>query len=81
MGRKYGHITKNGTGLVTYALSPHEQKAFPFLLKKVIPNTLRRFSGKWPVLLVPMGVFYWTKWAGAKSEYYNSKEYLAEHPE
>ncbi|XP_060070231.1 cytochrome b-c1 complex subunit 8-like [Ylistrum balloti] len=81
MGRKLGLITKTkGSGLVTYALSPHEQKAYANVFKKIIPNTIRRFRGKWPVFSIPFLVYYWADWAQKRRAYYETKEYLAEHP-
>ncbi|XP_033731583.1 cytochrome b-c1 complex subunit 8-like [Pecten maximus] len=82
MGRKFGLITNTkGSGIVTYALSPHEQKAYANVWTKVVPNSLRRLRGKWPVFIIPFAVYYWAQAAQAKRAYFETKEYLAEHPE
>lgn len=43
MGQHFGELAKI-RGLVTYKLSPFEQKAFAGVIKKGVPNTLRRIA-------------------------------------
>lgn len=42
MGLHFGELAKI-RGLITYKLSPHEQRAFAGALSHGIPNTFRRF--------------------------------------
>lgn len=44
MGREFGNLTRI-RHVITYSLSPFEQRAFPNLLSKGIPNVLRRTRG------------------------------------
>lgn len=41
MGREFGHLTRM-RHVITYSLSPFEQRAFPHYFTKGIPNVLRR---------------------------------------
>lgn len=41
MGKHFGELAKV-RGLITYKLSPFEQKAFAGVMKSGIPNTVRR---------------------------------------
>lgn len=41
MGREFGHLTRV-RHVITYSLSPFEQRAFPHYFSKGIPNVLRR---------------------------------------
>ncbi|XP_007520001.1 cytochrome b-c1 complex subunit 8 [Erinaceus europaeus] len=41
MGRQFGHLTRM-RHVITYSLSPFEQRAFPHYFSKGIPNVLRR---------------------------------------
>lgn len=41
MGRQFGHLTRV-RHVITYSLSPFEQRAFPHYFSKGIPNVLRR---------------------------------------
>ncbi|KAG8507825.1 Cytochrome b-c1 complex subunit 8 [Galemys pyrenaicus] len=41
MGREFGHLTRM-RHVISYSLSPFEQRAFPHYFSKGIPNVLRR---------------------------------------
>ena len=41
MGREFGHLMRM-RHVITYSLSPFEQRAFPHYFSKGIPNMLRR---------------------------------------
>ncbi|XP_059999563.1 cytochrome b-c1 complex subunit 8 isoform X1 [Lagenorhynchus albirostris] len=41
MGREFGHLMRM-RHVITYSLSPFEQRAFPHYFSKGIPNVLRR---------------------------------------
>lgn len=41
MGRQFGRLTRM-RHVITYSLSPFEQRAFPHYFSKGIPNVLRR---------------------------------------
>lgn len=41
MGREFGNLTRM-RHVITYSLSPFEQRAFPHYFSKGIPNVLRR---------------------------------------
>ncbi|XP_037032125.1 cytochrome b-c1 complex subunit 8 [Bradysia coprophila] len=42
MGKEFGHLAKV-YGIVTYKLSPFEQRAFAGAISKGVPNMFRRF--------------------------------------
>ncbi|XP_003464514.1 cytochrome b-c1 complex subunit 8 [Cavia porcellus] len=44
MGREFGNLTRV-RHVITYSLSPFEQRAFPNYFSKGIPNVLRRTRG------------------------------------
>ena len=45
MGRHFGQLTRV-RNIITYSLSPFEQRAFAGAVSKGIPNMFRRFSGQ-----------------------------------
>lgn len=57
MGREFGNLTRI-RHVITYSLSPFEQRAFPNLLSKGIPNVLRRTRGSILRVAPPFVVFY-----------------------
>ena len=45
-------------GIVTYELSPFEQRAFAGFLKEGLPNMFRRATGQAFYIVVPLGLAY-----------------------
>ncbi|XP_076446961.1 cytochrome b-c1 complex subunit 8-like [Babylonia areolata] len=45
MGRHFGKLTKV-RNIITYSLSPFEQRAFAGAISKGVPNLVRRFAGQ-----------------------------------
>ena len=45
MGKHFGNLIKI-SGMVTYSLSPFEQRAFAGAISKGVPNMWRRFTGQ-----------------------------------
>ena len=45
MGRHFGQLTRV-RNIITYSLSPFEQRAFAGAVSKGIPNLFRRFAGQ-----------------------------------
>ena len=43
MGRGFGNLYFGAKNIITYSLSPFEQKAFGGLLSRGVPNVIRRF--------------------------------------
>ncbi|XP_026466104.1 cytochrome b-c1 complex subunit 8-like [Ctenocephalides felis] len=57
MGKHFGELYKI-RGLVSYTLSPFEQKAFAGLISKGLPNTLRRIRESAFIILPPTIIAY-----------------------
>ncbi|XP_052499953.1 cytochrome b-c1 complex subunit 8 [Budorcas taxicolor] len=57
MGRQFGHLTRV-RHVITYSLSPFEQRAFPHYFSKGIPNVLRRTRACILRAAPPFVVFY-----------------------
>ncbi|XP_045899360.1 uncharacterized protein LOC123967341 isoform X2 [Micropterus dolomieu] len=59
MGRHFGDLAKV-RHIITYSLSPFEQRAFPNYFSKGIPNVWRRFSTSFFKVAPPMILMYLT---------------------
>ncbi|XP_006889904.1 PREDICTED: cytochrome b-c1 complex subunit 8-like [Elephantulus edwardii] len=57
MGREFGNLVQM-QHVITYSLSPFEQRAFPHCFSKWIPNMLRRTWASMMRVLPPFVVFY-----------------------
>uniref|UniRef100_A0A023FG99 Cytochrome b-c1 complex subunit 8 n=1 Tax=Amblyomma cajennense TaxID=34607 RepID=A0A023FG99_AMBCJ len=57
MGLHFGNLYKL-RGIVTYRLSPYEQRAFAGLLKHGLPNTFRRTMDQFPCVVPPFIAAY-----------------------
>ncbi|XP_006872977.1 PREDICTED: cytochrome b-c1 complex subunit 8-like [Chrysochloris asiatica] len=57
MGREFGNLTRM-RHVITYGLSPFEQRAFPNYFSKGIPNVLRRIQASVLRVVPPFVVFY-----------------------
>lgn len=66
-------------GVVTYSLSPYEQRAFAGAIKTGVFNTYRRVASQAPYMGIPfvLGYVAYT-WFKQKHEYLNSKAGAAE---
>jgi len=66
-------------GIVTYSLSPFEQRLFAGALKHGLFNTYRRFMSQVPYVAIPLILGYSIyRWGTAKHEYLHSKAGHAE---
>ncbi|GJQ82891.1 hypothetical protein Trydic_g2627 [Trypoxylus dichotomus] len=45
-------------GIVTYSLSPFEQRAFPKFFSHAVPNTIRRITESIPYVVPPFALGY-----------------------
>ncbi|KAK3536180.1 hypothetical protein QTP70_034273 [Hemibagrus guttatus] len=59
MGRHFGDLAKI-RHIITYSISPFEQRAFPHYFSKGIPNVWRRFSSSIFKVAPPMVLMYLT---------------------
>ncbi|XP_060783585.1 cytochrome b-c1 complex subunit 8 [Neoarius graeffei] len=59
MGRHFGDLAKI-RHIITYSISPFEQRAFPHYFSKGIPNVWRRFSSSVFRVAPPMVLMYLT---------------------
>ncbi|XP_026990935.1 cytochrome b-c1 complex subunit 8 [Tachysurus fulvidraco] len=59
MGRHFGDLAKI-RHIITYSISPFEQRAFPHYFSKGIPNVWRRFSSSIFKVAPPMILMYLT---------------------
>ncbi|XP_016053070.1 PREDICTED: cytochrome b-c1 complex subunit 8 [Miniopterus natalensis] len=57
MGREFGKLTRV-RHVITYSLSPFEQRAFPNYFSKGIPNVLRRIQASILRAAPPFVAFY-----------------------
>ncbi|KAJ8919435.1 hypothetical protein NQ315_016533 [Exocentrus adspersus] len=57
MGHGFGQLYKL-RGIITYRLSPFEQRAFAGVISKGIPNTLRRISESIFYVVPPLAIGY-----------------------
>ncbi|XP_006891350.1 PREDICTED: cytochrome b-c1 complex subunit 8-like [Elephantulus edwardii] len=57
MGREFRNLVRM-RHVITYSLSPFEQRAFPHYFSKEIPNVLRRTQASMMRVLPPFVVFY-----------------------
>ncbi|XP_075397653.1 cytochrome b-c1 complex subunit 8 [Tenrec ecaudatus] len=57
MGREFGNLTRM-RHVITYGLSPFEQRAFPHYFSKGIPNVLRRMRASMLRVVPPFVVVY-----------------------
>ncbi|TWW55023.1 cytochrome b-c1 complex subunit 8 [Takifugu flavidus] len=65
MGHHFGNLARV-RHMITYSLSPFEQKAFANYLSKGIPNVWRRFSSSFFKVAPPMILMYMTyTWGNA----------------
>nr|XP_056709624.1 cytochrome b-c1 complex subunit 8 [Euleptes europaea] len=62
MGIHFGNLARV-RHVITYSLSPFEQRAFPNYFSKGIPNTWRRFSTQFfrvaPPLIIAYVIYSW----------------------
>ncbi|MEE6479439.1 hypothetical protein FKM82_012247 [Ascaphus truei] len=71
MGRHFGDLIKM-RHIITYSLSPFEQRAFPNYFSKGIPNVWRRFRSQ-VFKVMPPFVFAYLVYAWGNQEFANSK--------
>ncbi|KAK1343289.1 hypothetical protein QTO34_016067 [Cnephaeus nilssonii] len=57
MGRQFGKLTRV-RHVITYSLSPFEQRAFPHYFSKGVPNMLRRIQASVLRVVPPFVAFY-----------------------
>ncbi|XP_064610020.1 cytochrome b-c1 complex subunit 8-like [Liolophura sinensis] len=81
MGRSFGNLYKVH-GLVSYSLSPYEQKAFAGAISHGIPNMFRRFRGQVfrvvPPLIIGYMVYDWGKKENARLSRKNPADFADE---
>ncbi|XP_061755691.1 cytochrome b-c1 complex subunit 8 [Nerophis ophidion] len=68
MGRHFGDLARI-RHVITYSLSPFEQRAFANYFSKGIPNVWRRFTASFFKVAPPMALVYIT-YTWANSEYH-----------
>ncbi|XP_004586458.1 cytochrome b-c1 complex subunit 8 [Ochotona princeps] len=78
MGREFGNLTRV-RHVISYSLSPFEQRAFPHFFSKGIPNVLRRARASVLRVVPPFVVFYlvytWGNEEFAKSKRKNPADF------
>ncbi|XP_056149081.1 cytochrome b-c1 complex subunit 8 [Lampris incognitus] len=78
MGRHFGDLARIRY-IITYSLSPFEQKAFPNYFSKGIPNLWRRFTASFFKVAPPMVLMYatytWGNHANQQSKRKNPADY------
>ncbi|XP_006818308.1 cytochrome b-c1 complex subunit 8-like [Saccoglossus kowalevskii] len=57
MGRSFGNLTKV-RGIISYSLSPFEQRAFAGFFKDGLPNVWRRFHSRIFRIAPPFIIYY-----------------------
>ncbi|XP_032192638.1 cytochrome b-c1 complex subunit 8 [Mustela erminea] len=71
MGRTFGNLTRM-RHVITYSLSPFEQRAFPHYFSKGIPNVLRR-TRACALRVVPPFVAFYLVYTWGTQEFEKSK--------
>merc|ERR1712109_356406 len=81
MGLHFGQLGTRVRGVLTYTLSPFEQRAFAGAVKNGIPNMVRRFSSKAFIVGFPLGMGYFIYDWGEKEHvrYYRKNPKDFEH--
>nr|XP_054755943.1 cytochrome b-c1 complex subunit 8-like [Lytechinus pictus] len=78
MGFKFGNLAKF-SGVITYTLSPHEQKAFAGAFSRGLPNIFRRFRSKvfivTPSFVVAYLIYSWGNAENARSKRKNIADF------
>ncbi|CAH8596119.1 unnamed protein product [Schistosoma rodhaini] len=65
---KFGHLNYR-RGVITYSLSPYEQKAFSGFFKDGFPNLMRRFREKVLIVGTPFVITYMIiEWANEENK-------------
>ena len=82
MGKQFGNLIR-AKNIITYVLSPYEQRMFPGFFSKGIPNTIRRISEEAPYILPGMVSAYLVYYFGTKDFKRRARKNLAdfEHEE
>ncbi|CAG9789118.1 unnamed protein product [Diatraea saccharalis] len=68
MGLHFGELAKI-RGLITYKISPHEQRAFAGALSYGVPNMVRRFRENMFIVIPPFIIGYFI-YASVESAHY-----------
>ncbi|XP_059982582.1 cytochrome b-c1 complex subunit 8-like [Lagenorhynchus albirostris] len=71
LGREFGHLMRVRP-VITYSLSPLEQRAFPHCFSKGVPNMLHRTQACILRVVPPLVVFYFVYTCGTQ-EFEKSK--------
>ena len=66
MGKQFGNLIR-ARNIITYMLSPYEQRLFPGFFYKGIPNTIRRVSEELPYIMPGMIAAYCVYYFGTKN--------------
>jgi ubiquinol-cytochrome c reductase subunit 8 len=79
MGMHFGELGARVRGVITYSLSPMEQRAFAGVISKGIPNMFRRFRGQVfrvaPPFVLAYILYDWAERDNAKLCRKNPKDY------
>ncbi|NWT14954.1 QCR8 protein, partial [Vireo altiloquus] len=57
MGKHFGNLARV-RHVITYSLSPFEQRAFPDVLSRGVPNVARRFASQVLKVVPPLAIGY-----------------------
>lgn len=66
MGKQFGNLIRV-KNIITYVLSPTEQRLFAGYFSRGIPNTIRRFSEEVPYIMPGMIAAYMVYYFGTKN--------------
>ena len=66
MGKQFGNLIR-AKNIITYTLSPYEQRLFPGFFSRGIPNTIRRFSEEAPYMFPGLFTAYLIYYFGTKN--------------
>ncbi len=79
MGQKFGELGVKSKNIVSYSLSPFEQKAFAGFFSKGLSNLYRRFRSQVFYVAPPMGVllavYTWGTYEHERLMHKNPKDY------
>ena len=79
MGGGFGNLGVRVRHIITYSLSPYEQRAFAGVISKGVPNIVRRFMEEIPFILPGLGtaalVYYFGNKDFARRQRKNPADY------
>jgi len=79
MGKQWGNLGVRVRGVITYSLSPFEQRAFAGAISQGVPNMVRRIRGQFfrvvPPFVIAYMIYDWGEKANALTSRKNPADF------